>query len=86
MIKLFSQIKQLFIDIRNRKKFKEEIEVEINDPQSKFNGFELKVDDSFSRLSAIIPIPEEFQIAGTDMDIMNKLKEIVKPITNYICF
>ena len=60
--------------------------MEINDPQSKFNGFELKVDDSFSRLSAIIPIPEEFQIAGTDMDIMNKLKEIVKPITNYICF
>ena len=60
--------------------------MEINDPQSKFNGFELKVDDSFSRLSAIISIPEEFQIAGTDMDIMNKLKEIVKPITNYICF
>ena len=86
MIKLFSQIKQLFIDIRNRKKFKEEIGVEINDLQSKFNGFELKVDDSFSRLSAIISIPEEFQIAGTDMDIMNKLKEIVKPITNYICF
>ena len=44
------------------------------------------MDDSFSRLSAIIPIPEEFQIAGTDMDIMNKLKEIVRPITNYICF
>ena len=86
MIKLFSQIKQLFIDIRNRKKFKEEIGVEINDPQSKFNGFELKVDDSFSRLSAIIPIPEEFQIAGTDIDIMNKLKEIARPITNYICF
>jgi hypothetical protein len=58
----------------------------MNDPESKFNGFELKMDDSFSRLSVVITIPEEFQIAGTDMDIMNKLKEIVKPITNYICF
>ena len=86
MKKLFLQIKQLFIDLRNRKKFKEELSVEINDPESKFNNFELKMDDSFSRLSVIIPIPEEFQIAGTDMDIMNKLKEIVKPITNYICF
>lgn len=58
----------------------------MDDPESKFNLFELKMDDSFSRLSVLLTIPEEFQIAGTDIDIMNKLKEIVRPMTNYICF
>ena len=86
MKKFFRQIKYLFIDIKNRKKFKQEITLELEDPASKMNGFEITSNSNFTRLSSIVSIPDEFQLSGTEIDKLNKLKELVKPMTNYICF
>lgn len=86
MKKMFKDIQNVFIDIKNKKKFKQEINFELDDPNSKMNMFEIKVDKNYSKLSTIITIPEEFQISGTEIDILNKLKEMARPMTQYICF
>lgn len=86
MFKFFKNIKNLFIDIKNKREFRKEMKREASDVASKFNAYKLSLDPDCNHISTIVNVPTEFQISGSDVDIMNKLQEIVRPITNYLCY
>ena len=80
----FNNIKQIKIDRDNRKQFLIDIQQEIADPKSKFNEYRLAVNDNMTAITGIVSIPENFQLAGTDIMKYQKLQEVCMPITKYI--
>jgi len=80
----FSNIKQYSIDKKNRKLFVQEIQKEIENPSSQFNKLKLNCDEGLNNISWLIVVPENYQLAGTDAMIYNKLKEDSYPVLNYL--
>ena len=80
----FNNLKQIKIDRDNRKQFLIDIQQEIADPKSKFNEYRLAVNDNMTAITGIVSIPENFQLAGTDIMKYQKLQEVCMPITKYI--
>lgn len=80
----FSNLKQIKIDRDNRKQFLIDIQQEIADPKSKFNEYRLAVNDDMTAITGIVSIPENFQLAGSDIMKYQKLQEVCMPITRYI--
>lgn len=80
----FNNIKQIKIDRDNRKQFLIDIQQEIADPKSKFNEYRLAVNDNMTAITCIVSIPENFQLAGSDIMKYQKLQEVCMPITRYI--
>jgi len=80
----FLNIKQIKTDKENRKKFIEDITQEIVDPMSTFNKLKLQCDDEYTRISCVINIPEEYQMAGSDIDKYRKLNELTRPVNKYL--
>jgi len=80
----FENLKQIKIDKKNRKQFLIDIKQEIVDPHSKFNAFHLSTDENYNSITTIVSIPENFQLAGTDIMKYQKLQELVRPINLYI--
>lgn len=80
----FNNLKQIKIDKDNRKQFLIDIQQEIADPKSKFNEYKLAVNDDMTAITAIVSIPENFQLAGSDPMKYRKLQEIIEPINRYI--
>lgn len=80
----FNNIKQIKIDRDNRKQFLIDIQQEIADPKSKFNEYRLAVNDNMTAITGIVSIPENFQLAGSDIMKYQKLQEVCMPITKYI--
>lgn len=79
-----SNVKQIKIDIQNRKKFLVDIAREQRDVNSTFNKYKLFCDSDYNTISCVIPIPENFQLSGTDLQIYDKLQDEVRPINTYI--
>ena len=80
----FNNIKQIKIDRDNRKQFLIDIQQEIADPKSKFNEYRLAVNDDMTAITSVVSIPENFQLAGSDIMKYQKLQEVCMPITRYI--
>lgn len=80
----FDNIKQIKIDKQMRKEFLKDIQKEIADPKSKFNQFHLSTDENFNSITAIVSIPENYQLASNDAMKYQKLQELIKPINLYI--
>ena len=80
----FNNLKQIKIDRDNRKQFLIDIQQEIADPKSKFNEYRLAVNEDMTAITSIVSIPENFQLAGSDIMKYQKLQEAVLPITRYI--
>lgn len=80
----FNNLKQLKIDRDNRKQFLIDIQQEIADPKSKFNEYRLAVNDNMTAITGVVSIPENFQLAGSDIMKYQKLQEVCMPITRYI--
>lgn len=80
----FENIKQIKIDKNNRQLFLNDIQREIVDPKSKFNEYNLAVNDDKTAITTVVSIPENFQLAGSDIMKYQKLQEIIKPINRYI--
>ena len=80
----FENIKQIKIDKDIRKTFLEDIKNEIRDPRSKFNKMHLSTDEKYNSISTIISLPENYQLAGSDIMKYQKLQELVMPINKYI--
>lgn len=79
-----TDVRQVSIDKENRKKFISEMKIEMSKPQSKFNRYGLKMDDTFETISCIVTIPENFQLSGNDAIIKSKLNDEVKPVNIYL--
>jgi len=84
VIQFFKNIKQIKTDQKNRELFVEDMKQEVIDPRSKFNQLKLQCDPDYTRISMIVNLPEEFQIAGSEIDKYRKLNEMVRPINRYI--
>ena len=82
--RFFNNLKQIKIDRDNRKQFLIDIQQEIADPKSKFNEYRLAVNDDMTAITAVVSIPENFQLAGSDIMKYQKLQEVCMPITRYI--
>ncbi len=80
----FNNLKQIKIDRDNRKQFLIDIQQEIADPKSKFNEYRLAVNDDMTAITSVVSIPENFQLAGSDIMKYQKLQEVCMPITRYI--
>lgn len=80
----FNNLKQIKIDKDNRKQFLIDIQQEIADPKSKFNEYRLAVNEDMTAITSIVSIPENFQLAGSDIMKYQKLQEAILPITRYI--
>lgn len=80
----FNNLKQIKIDRDNRKQFLIDIQQEIADPKSKFNEYRLAVNDDMTAITGVVSIPENFQLAGSDIMKYQKLQEACIPITRYI--
>lgn len=80
----FNNLKQIKIDKDNRKQFLIDIQQEIADPKSKFNEYRLAVNEDMTAITSIVSIPENFQLASSDIMKYQKLQEAVLPITRYI--
>ena len=80
----FNNLKQIKIDRDNRKQFLIDIQQEIADPKSKFNEYRLAVNEDMTAITGVISIPENFQLAGSDIMKYQKLQEVCMPITRYI--
>ena len=80
----FANIKQIKIDKENRKSFLRDIEEEIIDPKSRFNYFHLSTNEDKTAITTVVSIPENFQLAGSDIMKYQKLQEVVRPINFYI--
>ena len=80
----FNNLKQIKIDKDNRKQFLIDIQQEIADPKSKFNEYRLAVNEDMTAITGIVSIPENFQLAGSDIMKYQKLQEAILPITRYI--
>ena len=80
----FNNLKQIKIDGDNRKQFLIDIQQEIADPKSKFNEYRLAVNDDMTAITGVVSIPENFQLAGSDIMKYQKLQEVCMPITRYI--
>lgn len=80
----FNNLKQIKIDRDNRKQFLIDIQQEIADPKSKFNEYRLAVNEDMTAITGIVSIPENFQLAGSDIMKYQKLQEVCMPITRYI--
>lgn len=84
VIGFFDNIKQIGIDRKNRKIWREEIGAEVRNPNSKFNMYDMKISDDFKQLSAFIVIPENYQVGASDTMKYAKLREESHIINNYI--
>ena len=80
----FNNLKQIKIDRDNRKQFLIDIQQEIADPKSKFNEYRLAVNEDMTAITGVVSIPENFQLAGSDIMKYQKLQEVCMPITRYI--
>lgn len=80
----FTNIKQIKIDKQSKEKFIEDINLEMADPKSKFNKFKLALSEDYSSVTGIISIPENYQLAASDIMKYQKLNEIVRPINVYL--
>lgn len=80
----FNNLKQIKIDKDNRKQFLIDIQQEIADPKSKFNEYRLAVNEDMTAITTVVSIPENFQLAGSDIMKYQKLQEVCMPITRYI--
>ena len=61
-----------------------DIKYEIQDPKSEFNQLHLSTDENYNSITTIISIPENFQLAGSDIMKYQKLQELARPINMYI--
>ena len=82
--RFFNNLKQIKVDKDNRKQFLIDIQQEIADPKSKFNEYRLAVNEDMTAITGIVSIPENFQLAGSDIMKYQKLQEAILPITRYI--
>ena len=82
--RFFNNLKQIKIDRDNRKQFLIDIQQEIADPKSKFNEYRLAVNEDMNAITGVVSIPENFQLAGSDIMKYQKLQEVCMPITRYI--
>lgn len=82
--RFFNNLKQIKIDKENRKQFLIDIQQEIADPKSKFNEYRLAVNEDMTAITGVVSIPENFQLAGSDIMKYQKLQEVCMPITRYI--
>lgn len=82
--RFFNNLKQIKIDRDNRKQFLIDIQQEIADPKSKFNEYRLAVNEDMTAITGVVSIPENFQLAGSDIMKYQKLQEVCMPITRYI--
>lgn len=80
----FNNLKQIKIDRENRKQFLIDIQQEIADPKSKFNEYRLAVNEDMTAITTVVSIPENYQLAGSDIMKYQKLQEVILPITRYI--
>lgn len=84
ILTFFENLKQIKIDKVNRKKFLADIQQEVLNVNSKFNLYRLSMDDTFTKMSCYITVPENYQLAGTDALIYSKLREEARAINEYI--
>lgn len=80
----FENIKQIKIDKKNWEIWKKEIQAEIDNPNSNFHTYKMNISDDYKTLSAVLTIPENFQIGASDAIKYSKLNEESFYITKYI--
>lgn len=72
-------------DIRNKKSFIAKVKADLKDRNSFFYMYNLKVDtDNYTQVIQVINIPREFQIAGQDWQIKDKLDETAYVVSRYL--
>lgn len=81
--KQIALIKQGFKDVRDFKKFKEDLDYEENNVNSRFNEYNLVRNEKGDVVSLFIDIPEDYEKSGTDRQKMLYLKDVIKPINAY---
>lgn len=80
----FDNIKQIKKDRINRKQYLEDIKIEIQNPDSLYNKYKLTSNDDYTSISYVTNIPENYQLAGTDIMKLGKLQEDIRPIMEYL--
>lgn len=80
----FDNIKQIKIDKETRKQYLQDIKDEIRNPNSNYNKFQLSSNEDYTSISYVTNIPENYQIAGTDIMKLSKLQEDIRPIMEYL--
>lgn len=72
-------------DKRNKKSFISTVKTELKDRNSFFTMYNIRVDsDNYTQITYLINIPAEFQIAGQDWQIKDKLDESSYIISRYL--
>lgn len=90
--KIVQGIKNILLQYRlmhedkvNKKQFIEIVKASLNDRDSFFTKYNLKVDnDNYTQIVYSINIPPEFQYAGQDWQIKDKLDETSYIVTRYL--
>lgn len=77
-------IRSTYLDIVNFWKFRKTLKTEEDNPNSKFNAFNLKTNKLRNVLYKNVVIPEEFQRNLPEHMIRDKILDIVKPINMYL--
>ena len=80
----FDNIKQIKIDKQKRIQYLEDIKIEIQNPDSQYNKFQLSSNEDYTSVSYVTSIPENYQIAGSDIMKLGKLQEDIRPIMEYL--
>ena len=73
-------------DIQNKKAFISDIKAAQNDPRSYFSQANLIADPTYTKISLLFNLPENFVINGNDRLINMKIREFTDPITNYLSY
>lgn len=80
----FKKIKYIWLDKKNEKIWQEEISLQVQDPDSDFNRLNLKLSTDQRSISHILELPENYQIATSDIIKYQKLMELIMPVNRFL--
>lgn len=83
---IYNNFRLSYLDIKNKKQFKKDIEGEEKDPKSKFNYFHLNKSKDELTISVLVNIPENFVVYKDERLINMKIRELIDPVTKYLSY
>lgn len=81
--KFLNNLRYLFKDKKNIKIWKKEIQEEIADQNSYFHKYDLSISEDLMRITYIIELPENYQVAASDKMKLDKLMEYALNVDQY---
>ena len=84
--KFFNNIRIAFKDIKNHKAFVADIREQRADPRSLFSQYNLIADETFTKISLLFNVPENFVMNRNDRLLNMKIQEIINPVTQYLSY